>query len=133
MGYISASEGNPNPFRSTYEVTSIKMHDMWNSELTEEEEDRLLLKAAQEIKKRKMQAPAILALEAHKPLANTIAQSMIVFSGFLVPFLGFQNVNDYSRLLHKRENVERLICLLEEKGEDPESSTLNGEGAARQN
>lgn len=80
-----------------------------------------------------MQAPAILALEAHKPLANVIAQSVVVFSGFLVPFLGFQNVNDYSRLLHKRENVERLICLLEEKEQDETSSTLNEESAARQN
>ena len=98
--------------------------DLWSTELTPEEEERLLEKAASEILRRKMQTPAILALEAHKPLSNVIAQSMIVFSGFLIPFLGFQNVNDYSRLLQKRENVEKLICLLErgEQGKPDDSS-----------
>ena len=108
------------------------MYELWNSDLTPEEEESLLQKLSKEIKKRKMEAPAIVALETHKPLSNVIAQSFIVFSGFLVPFLGFQNVNDYSRLLQKRENVERLIVLLEEK-EEPESSTVNEENGVRQN
>ena len=102
--------------------------DLWSSELTLEEEEALVRKAAGEIKKRKLEAPAILALEAHKPLSNVIAQSMIVFSGFLVPFLGFQNVNDYSRLFQKRENIEKLIRLLEKDEQEGVSSAAK-EGA----
>lgn len=106
--------------------------DLWSSDLTPEEEETLLQKAASEILRRKMQTPAILALEAHKPLANVIAQSMIIFSGFLIPFLGFQNVNDYSRLLHKRENVERLICLLEQGKQGKDDDGSNDELEVRQ-
>jgi len=108
------------------------MHDLWEVELTPEEETQLLHKAAKEIRRRKMEAPAILALESHKPLANVLAQSMIVFSGFLIPFLGFQNVNDYSRLLQKRDNVERLIELLEQK-ELPEDTAEAGLGHSTAN
>lgn len=106
--------------------------DLWDTELTPEEEKNLLEKAANEIIKRKMETPAILALESHKPLANVIAQTSIVFSGFLIPFLGFQNVNDYSRLLHKRENVEKLIGLLEQKAQERKSSASNESEGARQ-
>jgi hypothetical protein len=98
--------------------------DMWDTELTEQEEEELLRKAATEIRRRKLVTPAILALESHKPLANTLAHGALVFSGFLVPFFGFQNVNDYSRLLKKRENFERLIVLLEES-EGTEGSSAN--------
>lgn len=61
-----------------------------------------------------METSAILALEMHKPLANVFAHGALAFSPFLVPFLGFENVNDYSRLLRKRDNVERLLVLLEQ-------------------
>ena len=108
------------------------MFDLWSSDLTPEEEEKLLQKAAGEIRKRKMVSPAILALEMHKPLANVLAHGAVVFSGFLVPFLGFENVNDYSRLLRTRENVERLIALLEQEEQGSSSSTANAESEVRQ-
>jgi hypothetical protein len=108
------------------------MSDLWSTELTPEEEEDLLQKAAGEIRKRKMETAAILALEAHKPLANVIAHGTIAFSGFLVPILGFQNVNDYSRLLRKKENVERLIRLLEQNQKGFDGSAANIDSEARQ-
>ena len=108
------------------------MSDLWSTELSPEEEEALLQKAASEIRKRKMVTPAILALEAHKPLANVMAHGVVAFSGFLVPFLGFQNVNDYSRLLRKRENVERLICLLEQEKQGNDDLSSNDELEVRQ-
>lgn len=89
------------------------MSDFWTDELTEDQEKELIQKAAQEIRKRKLQAPAVLMLEMHKPLAFLSSQAAIVFSPFLVPFLGFDNVNDYSRLFSKRDNIERLLLELE--------------------
>jgi positive regulator of sigma E activity len=89
------------------------MSDFWTDELTEDQEKELIQKAAQEIRKRKLQAPAVLMLEMHKPLAFLSSQAAIVFSPFLVPFLGFDNVNDYSRLFAKRDNIERLLLELE--------------------
>jgi acyl-CoA reductase-like NAD-dependent aldehyde dehydrogenase len=89
------------------------MFDLWNDELTPEQEEELLEKAASAVEKRKMVAPAIMVLEMHKPLAYVGAHAAVAFAPFIVPFLGYDAVNDYSRLLKKPGNVERLIRKLE--------------------
>jgi acyl-CoA reductase-like NAD-dependent aldehyde dehydrogenase len=89
------------------------MYEFWESELSEEETDQLLDKAAAEIRKRKLNVPAILMLEMHKPLAYISANAAVATAPFLVPLFGFNAVNDYSRLLQKRENIEALIKRLE--------------------
>ena len=89
------------------------MFDFWSDELTSEEEDRLLDSLAADITKRKLEAPAIAFFELHKPLANVAGHLALAASPFLVPILGYKNVNNYSRLLSKRENVEKLLCRLE--------------------
>lgn len=91
------------------------MFDLWSTELSEEETDKLLLKAAEAVEKRRLSVPAVLALEMHKPLAHIGGTMAMTLAPFLVPFLGFEAVNDYSRLFSKRENVERLLQLLEER------------------
>lgn len=93
------------------------MFDLWKEPLTEEERERLLDKAAQEILKRKLEMPAVLFLEMHKPLAYVSGQAAVAFSPFLIPFLGFDNVNNYSRLFSDRENIERLMKKLEARGD----------------
>jgi hypothetical protein len=95
---------------------------MWETDLTEEEAQVLLDKAAAEILKRKMTVPAILMLEMHKPFARLGSQASIVFSPFLVPFLGFDNVNNYSRLMGRPGAVEELMQRLE-KGSDKNKGT----------
>ncbi len=91
------------------------MFDLWKDELTDEQTDALLDRTAHEIKRRKMEAPAILFFEMHKPLAFVGSQAALVFSPFLVPFIGFDRVNDYTRLFSKRENIESLLKRLESK------------------
>jgi hypothetical protein len=98
------------------------MYDLWASELTFDEEEVLIEKAASKIAQRKLETPAILALEMHKPVAYISSQAAIVFSPFLVPFLGFDNINNYSRLFAKKENVERLITRLETKRLEPRNA-----------
>ena len=63
---------------------------------------------------RQLEAPAIAFLEMHKPITNVFAHAGLTMAPFLVPLFGFDFVNDYSNLLQKRDNVERLICMLEE-------------------
>ena len=73
----------------------------------------MLDKAAEAIRKRGLETPAIMALELHKPLANVGANALVVFAPFAVPFFGFDGVRDASRLLRKRGKVEKLIQRLE--------------------
>jgi hypothetical protein len=103
-----------------------RMNDFWEQDLTEEETDKLLEKMADQVRKRKLQVPAIMALEMHKPLSGVISTSGVVFAPFLVPFLGFNAVNDYSRLFNKRENVERLIQKIEMKPIHNEGDVTQG-------
>jgi hypothetical protein len=95
------------------------MFDLWKEPLTEEEREKLLDKAAHEITKRKLEMPATLFLEMHKPLAYVGMHATLAFSPFLVPFLGFDLVNDFSRLFSDKENVELLMQRLEEHRKNP--------------
>lgn len=87
--------------------------NFWDEELSPEETERLLDKAAEQIRKRRMEAPAILALEMHKPLSGVASHAMVAFAPFAIPFFGYDNIHDMSRLLKDRQNVERLIQRLE--------------------
>jgi hypothetical protein len=99
------------------------MFDFWETELTDEETEALLDKAAFEVTRRKLEVPAIIALELHKPMANIGAHGILAMSPFLVPFFGFDFVNNYSRVFAKRENIERLITRLEVQRGTPPAST----------
>ena len=89
------------------------MFDFWKDELTESEETELIEKAAAEIERRGLQAPALMFFESNKPLAYITSQASITFAPFIAPFLGFDFVNNYSRLFAKRENVDRLLDRIE--------------------
>ena len=101
------------------------MFDFWKDELSEQEEEELLDKAASEIRKRKLEAPAILMLELHKPVAYVGSHAAIAFSPFLVPFLGYDNINNYSRLFSKKENIERLLRRLDRPSDKPAETREN--------
>lgn len=98
-----------------------------------------MAKVAREIKRRKLEVPAVFYLELHKPLAGFAQSAMIASSPFTAPFVGIGNVHDYSRLLGKRESVERLILALEDPAmpDDPDAEREApaggpaGEGATR--
>ena len=89
------------------------MLTFWAEELTLDQEDALIEKVATAVEKRKLTAPAIIALEMHKPLAYIGASAALCGSPFLLPFFGFDAVNDYTRFFQRRQNVERLLQRLE--------------------
>jgi hypothetical protein len=93
---------------------------MWDEELSDEEAEKLLDSAAAKIKRRGMDVPAMLFLEMHKPLSYVSSQLAIVFSPFLVPFLGFDSMNNYSRLMSRRDSVDKLLQRLDK---DPVGTT----------
>jgi hypothetical protein len=96
------------------------MQQFWERELTDSEVEELLDRAASEVIRRKLQAPAILFLEMHKPLAYLGGHAALAFSPFIVPFIGFKAVDQWSQVAAKREYVERLIKKLEESAPAPE-------------
>jgi len=87
--------------------------------LEPEEEEKLIGKLSHEIHRRRLETPAILFLEMHKPLTSVAGHAVIGFSPFIAPFVGMDNVAAYSRLLSNRDSYERLIRRLEELRESP--------------
>lgn len=89
------------------------MPAIWEKELTEEQKEAIISRVSEEILKRRLETPAILFLEMHKPIANLAAHAVVAVSPFLMPFLGFNSVDEYSQFMSDRENIERLIRRLE--------------------
>lgn len=99
------------------------MFDLWTEEPSEEEVEEVIAKVADKIKKRRLEVPAVIALEMHKPLAYVGSHAALGMSPFLVPLFGFDAVNTYSRVFSKRENVERLLRKIEETPETAPTET----------
>lgn len=89
------------------------MSELWDEELSDEQRDALIEKVIARIHRHKLEAPAIFALESHKPLAFFGSSMALTFSPFLIGLLGYDNFNDYSRLFSKRENWDLIVERLE--------------------
>jgi hypothetical protein len=111
--FIFGFEATLRRFLAKYASSGMATQALWTEDLTDQEAEALMAKLEEQIRKRKLEAPAIMFLEMNKPLTRITANAMIVFTPFLAPFVGLDNVHNYSRLLMDRDNVERLICRLE--------------------
>ncbi len=79
--------------------------------------DSLIERAAQRIARYRLQAPAVLFLEMHKPLAGIASQATHFLAPLLVPFLGTERIEDLALLLSKGEYVDRLIERVQAAGQ----------------
>ena len=96
------------------------MLKMWEKPLTEVEKDKMAKGMAGFLRKHRMETPATLFLEMHKPLSTVIGNAAVFFSPIIMPILGYERVDSYSRFFADRENVERLICEIENPSETPQ-------------
>jgi hypothetical protein len=95
------------------------MDQLWKEPLSPEKEQELITKVADQIVRRKMAGPAMLFLGMHKPFGNVGANAMVVLTPFLAPFMGLSGVDDYSQLMSKPQNWDRVMDLIENSRENP--------------
>jgi hypothetical protein len=74
----------------------------------------------------RLTTPAILLLEAHKPLAFLGSQLLLVAQPTLNIFLPQNLVNDLTQLLAEPEQLEQLITRLETNAYSPETQHSPG-------
>ncbi len=89
--------------------------------MTPEEEDELIRKVADIIHRYGMEAAAILFVESVKPLAYVGGQMGRLFISPFLPIFGDAadiGGEKFLTVFEKRENVEKLLKLLEEKAKD---------------
>jgi len=93
-------------------------------EITSEEENELIEQVAEKIHEYKMETVAILTLESVKPLAYVGGEMSRVFLAPFLPVLG-RDLNEmgekYITVFEERENIEKLIQLLEQKVKEEEA------------
>ncbi|MFQ6059205.1 MAG: hypothetical protein ACE5MB_10050 [Anaerolineae bacterium] len=82
--------------------------------LTITRRDELIEGLARKIAHLGLTTPAILFLEAHKPLSFLGSQALLFSQPLLGFLLGDKEAQDYALLLEDRENVERLLRSLEQ-------------------
>lgn len=82
--------------------------------LTDERKNEVIESLAKKIAGRRLEMPAVLFLDMHKPLSFIASQSLLVAMPFLAPVFGAQGIADLSKLLADRDNVETLIKRIEE-------------------
>jgi len=82
--------------------------------LTDERRSEMIDSIARKVVGRRLEMPAVLFLDMHKPLSFIASQAMLVGMPFLGVMFGAQAVADVSKLLKDRENVEALIARIEE-------------------
>jgi hypothetical protein len=101
------------------------MSDIFFSEdITQEEQDKVIEQVAEKIHEYKMETIAILSLESVKPLAYIGGEMSRVFISPFLPALGTElNVmgEKYITIFENRENIEKLIQLLEKKSKETKS------------
>ena len=87
-------------------------------EITEEEKEELIEKIAEKINQYRMESPAIILLESSKPLSFIGTQLDRLYLGPFLPLLQEDlglPAEKILRVFEDRENIEKLIKLIEEK------------------
>jgi len=82
-------------------------------DLAPEERDAILDRIAHEMVRRRLEAPAVLCLEAHRPLQFLLSQGLIVFTPILSMLFGAAPLEKLLLLMQERENLDRLIGRIE--------------------
>jgi hypothetical protein len=94
------------------------MFDELGEPLSEEETQKFVDDVATAVVKRRLETPAVLFLEMHKPISYIASQGLIVAMPFLGPIIGMDRMAKFSRFLQTRDNVERLIQRIEDLSEE---------------
>ena len=90
------------------------MEQSKNENIVKNNNDELIERIAAWVAKKHLHVPAIIYLEAHKPIAG----AMGAFVSFLAPgldwILGEKNMEDLANVLQDRREIERLIARIED-------------------
>jgi hypothetical protein len=89
----------------------------WDTEVTPEDEDEIIRKIAERVHKYGMDVAAILMIESIKPLTYIGSQMGRFFVSPFLPAFGDEigmSGEKFLQVFERRENVEKLLNLLEE-------------------
>lgn len=84
----------------------------------EREVRELIEEVARWVANRRLEVPAVLFLEAHRPVASLAGHALIFASPLMAPLFGFKRMEGMEKLFRSEQNIERLIRRIEELAEE---------------
>src|ERR1041385_6276081 len=84
-----------------------------DTEYTPEEQEKLLDRIAEQVVRRRLEMPAALFLEMHRPLRFFASQGLLLASPLLGAFFGMEEIYKFSRLVDDPATVDRLMERIE--------------------
>lgn len=75
--------------------------------------DDSLKKIADYVIKAKLEVPALFFLETHKPLCTIAHTATLALQPIAAPFFGIERVQTIQKLFENRQNIEKLMQLIE--------------------
>ncbi len=93
------------------------------AELTAERRDQMIETAAKAVVKRRLETPAVAALEMHKPISLLGSNLVMLLTPFAAPFLTWKRCDDLAFFLMDRENLERLCARIEALARERDAET----------
>jgi hypothetical protein len=97
-----------------------------DTEYTVEEQEQLLDRIADQIVRRRLQMPAALFLEMHRPLRFFAGQGLLFASPLLGAFFGLDQIYKFSRLVEDPATVDRLLQRIEERSREEQAFRCSG-------
>ena len=86
-------------------------------DLKPERRDEILMAIAKKVEKYNLITPAILFLQMSKPLSFVGSQAVLFGAPIAGAFIDERLIEDFGQVMADRENVERLLTLLEDREE----------------
>ena len=83
-------------------------------DLTEEQIAAAIEDIARHVVRRRLETPAVLLLELHRPVSFIAGQALVVAAPFLGPIFGVDRLARCGSILHDRANMDRLIQRIDE-------------------
>ncbi len=87
----------------------------------------LLDRLAAHVADRRLEAPALLALESARPLSVIAGQAMVFFEPFVQAFFRMPDYRRLALLVERRECLERLAERIEARASEREAAARAGE------
>src|SRR5690349_4748369 len=93
-------------------------------------EDRALLeKVAARVVELRMEVPAVLTIESTRPLSLLAGQAMVFFEPFVQAMFHLPDYRRFSQLVERRDALETLTTLIEQRAEEARSARRATGGA----
>lgn len=94
-------------------------------DIDQDETERILNKAADEIVKRRLTVPAIFILESCRPLNFIGSQALVALEPFIQAIFSIPDYRKFALIIESDENIRKFIDIIEIKNQERKISKLS--------